>query len=682
MSASVPTRLLVSTGLLAACLIAASLASAAEPPSPVLPADLTSISLEELTEIRVTSLSKSDQSLRRTAGAVYVVTAEDIRRSGATILPEALRLVPGLHVARIDANKWAIGVRGLSGRFASSLMVLVDGRSVYAPFAAGVYWGMQDVAVETIERIEVLRGPGAAMWGTNAVNGVINVVTKRAEDTQGGAVDTSVGSLGGVRTAVRYGGELGDGFYRLHGKYHDRNNSPDDGLSPGVRDEWGSTRLGFRLETPLSERDQLEVFAEGTTMEGFQRSARVLLRELRSVAEITAINGSTGYLMGRWTRDLGEGSDFSLQGYVDRINRSEQFGFGVGLTTTDLEFQHRTGTGSRVETAWGLGYRSFWSDFRASDVLRSTRPQRQVDYFNGFAQQEIQLVPDELYATLGIKLEHNSLGGFAPQPTARMLWAPNERVSLWGAVSRATRSPFLGEQDFALDLEVGDVLGTPVLVALVPNPDLENIRLTAFEGGARWNPTRRLGFDVALFENHYHDSTGVALGEPFPSTRLIPHVVVPVELNNHAHVLTRGGEVSVRLRPVDGWNWTANYSYLHVEAEDHTATPLFENLFYAQSPRHQASLRWSWNWRKRLKLDASGAYVGETTGAGILRRGLPLRGFLRTDGRAEWKANDRTNIAIGVHNLFDARRYEFDSESLLVSSPAGRNVYGSVEWVF
>ena len=683
-----PRRWCVRLALTVVALLSLPAASAEADPSAIrdVPDDLTEVSLEALSEIKITSVARKQQSLANAAAAVYVVTADDIRRSGATSLPDALRLVPGVHVAQIDANKWSVSARGFSGRWVSNLLVLIDGRTVYTPLFPGVFWEMLDIPMENIDRIEVVRGPGATMWGTNAVNGVVNVITKSARDTQGGMMTLGAGTLDGALTSLRYGAAVGKGFFRVHAKYHDRNSSPgtaSDGL-PEPRDEWGSTRGGFRLELPLGRKDELLVQGGIHQTEGFHRRFQASLQERANVVDIAGLGGSTSFLSGGWRREFSDRSELTLSGYFDSMDRREVGIYDVSVKSTKVDLQHRFSHSSRAELTYGVAYRSVWSDLSRSDLLRPSRPQRRVQYTDVFAQEEIQPIRDRLFVTIGGKLEENSLGGLVFQPTARVLWTPNDRFSSWAAVSRAARSPVISELDLRFDVSVEDVFGNPALVALLPNPDQRNMLMTAYEAGVRFTPVRRLSFDVALFRSRYSSALSLSTGDVFIETSPEPvHAVIPIQFGNEGVLCTHGAEVVAQWRPRADWRLTGTYSYLEAMAHSGGVSQgVFDDLVHIQSPANQASLRSSWILPGRLELDVSAAYFDSTVAAGVHRRGERFPAYLRFDARTEWRANERLRLSFGVRNLFDPDRIEFDPESLSVSSPVGRNVYGRAVWSF
>jgi len=467
--------------------------------------DLTDLSLEELMSIEVTSVSKKEQNLFLTPAAVHVITEEDIRRSGATNIPEALRLVPGLSVAQVDTNKWAITSRGFNGLFASKLLVLIDGRSVYTPLFSGVYWDVQDTLLEDLDRIEVIRGPGATVWGANAVNGVINIITKRSEETQGSFISSGGGSQETGFAGLRYGGSVGEDLhYRIYTKYFNRGNFARSSGLEGA-DQWDVSRGGFRLDWKVSEKDSLTL--HGDFYDGDM--GQTLIFPTLSPPFTVVLDDRTqvvgGNLVGRWTRTVFDKSEIEVQTYYDRSERNGAL-LGEVRDLFDLELKHHWSRSEGHDVVWGFGYRVTSDELRNSIVV-SLDPLSRTDHlFNGFLQDEITLAPDGLWLTVGSKFEHNSYTGWEIQPSAKLMWMPHHRHALWTGVSRAVRMPARTNSEFRINFAAyPDPTGLLTLISIFGNPDLSAEDLLAYELGYRFQPKSSLSFDVATFYNVYKD---------------------------------------------------------------------------------------------------------------------------------------------------------------------------------
>jgi iron complex outermembrane recepter protein len=381
------------------------------------PGDLKRLSLDELQTIEVTSVSKRPEKLLETPSAIQVITADDIRRSGVTSLPEALRLAANLQVAQVDSRSWAISARGFNGTSANKLLVLIDGRVVYTPLHAAVFWEVQDTLLEDIDRIEVISGPGATLWGANAVNGVINFITKTAADTQGilvtGAGGSELHGVGGVRYGARVGTSV---HFRAYGKYFER----DDSALPDrtqATNSWNMGQGGLRLEWDASSVDRF-------TVQGDAYNGRIAQPALSDIAV------SGGNILGRWSRTLSRDSDFALQMYYDRTHRNIPGTFGEDLNIFDADFQHHARVSERHDIVWGLGYRVAHDNVGNSALLAFLPAQVSQQWFSGFVQDEMPLANNRLHLTLGTKIEHNEYTGIEVEPGGRVAWTMTERQML------------------------------------------------------------------------------------------------------------------------------------------------------------------------------------------------------------------------------------------------------------
>ncbi len=468
---------------------------------------LKRMSLDDLMNVEITSVSKKEEKLSEAPAAVYVLTQDDIHRSGATSIPEALRLVPGLDVARIDAHTWAISSRGFNGEFANKLLVLIDGRSVYTPLFSGVFWDVQDPMLEDVDRIEVIRGPGAALWGANAVNGVINIITKSAKDTQGWLFSGGGGNQDRGFGEFRYGGSRGDDlFYRLYGTYFDHADSEMLGGGNG-RDGWQQGRGGFRVDWQPSRDNLLTV--QGDAYDGTEGQVfgvpTLTSPYAQQLTQATGVSG--GDVLGRWTHTLANGAEVKLQTYYDKTVRDTAI-LGDNLTTFDIDLQYDQHFGSRQEVIAGLGYRLEDEAIRNSSTVMFNPNHTDRQLFSGFVQDEVTLIPDRLKLTLGTKLEHNDFTGFEVEPSGRISWTPTIHQTVWAAVSRAVRTPSEEERDSRTELQAippgGLYPGSPpALVTAEGDNAFASEDLLAYELGYRVRPCERVSLDFATFYNDY-----------------------------------------------------------------------------------------------------------------------------------------------------------------------------------
>jgi len=422
------------------------------------PADLTKVDIEDLMNVKVTSVSKKEQQLSRTAAAVFVIDQEDIRRSGATSVPDLLRMAPGVDVEQIDANSWAISIRGFNSRYSNKVLVLIDGRSVYSPSFSGVYWEKIDMPVEDIDRIEVIRGPGGTVWGANAVNGVISIFTKSSKDTHGGLISAAGGSQTHALGLAEYSGPVGsNGTYRAFGQAFAVGNAAMPGGSP-ANDSWSRVHGGFRSDWDLSDRDSLMVEGDISATDANQsRSNNIIATPFDSVNK-EEIDETAGDLLARWNHSLADGSQTSLQAYYDTYRRPD-VGIPEVVRAFDLDFQDHMAAGDRQDIVWGLGYRASSSALSPGYSVEFTPPSQASQLFSAFVQDEIR-VANSLWFTIGGKLEHNIYTGFETEPSIRLLWnVPGSRHTIWAAASKAVRQP---------SREDADIVATVQTVSLAP----------------------------------------------------------------------------------------------------------------------------------------------------------------------------------------------------------------------
>lgn len=642
------------------------------------PSDLTNLSLDELMKVEVTSVSKHEQKLFEAPAAVHVITQEDIRRSGATCIPELLRMVPGLHVAKINANKWAIGSRGFSGEFSNKLLVLIDGRAVYTPLFAGVFWDVQDVMLEDIERIEVIRGPGASLWGSNAVNGVINIITKKARDTQGGLITLGTGSEEYGFGAVRYGGTIGSSsHYRVYAKYFNRASSLDEsGLS--AADQWQTLRGGFRLDWNLSKKDSITVQGDiynGTIGQRLSRS----LPEPPFAQEFEGdfpVKG--GNVLARWNRAFSSASAMNLQFYYDRTTRDMGL-IGETRDTFDLDFQHSFALGSRQAIVWGLNARSS-RDAIVNSFSASINPAKHsTSLFSGFVQDEINVVRDKLRLTVGVKIEDTEYTGVEGKPTVRLVWTPSHRHAIWGAFSHADRTPSRAEQDVRLNIAVIPAPdGTLTYVSLFGDRASTSEELNAYEAGYRVQPINKLFLRIAAFRNLYRGNDVVTTGNPFVEADPPPvHVVIPIQVANGPKVNTHGVEAAADWSPIKQWKLAAGYSWLSLSQSFAFGGPIATALS-VDSPKNQFFVRSLLNLRNNIECDATAYYVGKLPVTSVPR-------YLRVDLRVGWRPTEALEFSAAGQDLFDAKHAEFGGPLFgfgQYRTQVERRVYGKVTWRF
>jgi len=671
-----PYSHLLASGLAAVWLGSTSLSMGAGSDQDEGRGDLTSLSLEELMNVEVFSVSRKSQPLSESAAAVFVISQEDIRRSGVMTVPDALRMVPGLQVAKVNANTWAISARGFNAQFANKLLVLIDGRSVYTPLFAGVYWDVQDLPLENIERIEVIRGPGASVWGANAVNGVINIITYGASETQGALVSGGVGTEERSFATAQYGGRIGDkGNYRVYGKFLDRDGSVDL-AGNDTDDDWDQIQAGFRADWNAGENDRFTV--QGDIYEGTLGTPYTFfsISEPHVSSKTIDTDVSGGNILGRWQRTLSKTSHFSAQTYYDRTVRESQV-IGEDRDTFDIDIQHQVLVGDIHDIVYGLEYRGTWDSIRNCRTIAFHPKSRNINLYSGFLQDEISVIPDKVLLTLGSKLEYNDYTKFEIQPTARVAWNIDKRQMMWGSVSRAVRTPSRAEND--IEIVVGSApagsMGseTPSIVKLYGSEDFDSEDLVAFELGWRSAPTAEVLIDVATFYNDYDNLRNSALGTPMPITDPVPALEVPLIANNSASGEAYGIEVAVDWTPVPWWKNNLAYTFLEVDV-DYGDAPLVavSTDISASSPQHQISYRAGFDLPGNVDFDAWLYYVDRLPA-------LDIDSYVNLNLRLAWRLSETVELSVVGQNLLEEDHQEFAPEFTSTEPhQVERGVYGKV----
>ena len=610
---------------------------------------LRALSLEKLSEVEIlklSSASRKSQSIMETAAASYVITQEDIRRAGITVLPEALRLVPGVQVARIDSNKWAISARGFNSRFASKLLVMIDGRTVYTPLRSEVNWDSHNVLLDDVERIEVIRGTGASLWGANAVNGIINIITKAAYDTQGGLVSTTLGT--GEEQGViglRYGDSLPLGHYRIYSKLHINDNMLD---SQGIeaKEDWTTKHVGLRVDQAL-ENDQW-----GFETEYYETRYQRFDRKSQQNKQIEAKNF---HLLGRWKRDLSDGSSMQLQSYFTHTKRDDLL-YNEHRYLYDIDFQHNIEHWQDHNIIWGLGLR-YTKDHIVGVPRFYYLPDRRTDkLLSAFIQHEWQFA-EQWRLTIGTKLEHNDYTGLEMQPSLRLLWKPNDHHSFWAALSRAVKMPSRTDSDFYLQT------GSPrMLIYVSGNPQLQSETLLAHELGYRFQPNARFGFDINLFFHRYDDV--ISSGEPqfiaYPSPRLL------YENQNNISGHSFGTELSAQWQISSELKLAIKYNYLKEQDTLKVGSV---------SPENQANMQLYWHLTPSVTWDNSLYFMGDL-------EDTKVAAYTRWDTHIGWTMSKQLQLHFGVRNILDKQHPEFISTEGIIAREIPRSFYAKIQYQF
>ena len=648
-------------------------------PLPPPQTDLTQLSPEDLMNVRVTSVSKREQKLSKTGAAIYVINQEDIRRSGATSIPDLLRIVPGVHVAQINSHTWAISIRGFTDKYGDKVLVVIDGRSVYTPLTSGVNWDQQDVPLEDIDRIEVIRGPGGTVWGANAVNGVINIITKSSSATSGGLVRADAGSQEAVDGLLQYGGRIGQkGAYRVFGDYENLGNSPAP-TGEAVADGWHKSHAGFRSDWELSPKDTMTV--QGDLFHSSERQTidTLFTNDLPREAIIDdRITVGAGNLLGRWDHALSNDSGTSLQVYYDGYDRVER-GLGEIRNTVDVDFQHHLTLGPRNHLEWGAGYR-VTSDNITPGYATTYQPLKRTDnLFSTFVQDEIRLA-SSLWLTLGTKVEHNSYTGLEYEPSGQLVWNLTDRQSLWASASRAIRQPARADFEIRADIAVVELdNGGFGVIELTGNPDRKAERLYDFEAGYRAQVSQRLSVDLSTFSSRYY---GLQTNEPadsFLSSGPAPHVILPVIFADNANARNYGAEAFANWNVTRRWRISPGYSFLqmHVAGNSSSQDPAAGEIAN-ESPKHQFQIRSFLNLTRTLDWETTILQV-----AGLKDGGDGATpGYTRVDARLGWRVGEAVEFSVVGQNLLSPAHAEYHDAFSILHSLVARKALAKVTWRF
>jgi iron complex outermembrane receptor protein len=625
-------------------------------PDPSNPAAFKAMTLDELSQIEVTTPSKEPVSAFRTPAAIFVITSDDILRSGVTTIPDALRLAPGVEVAQIDANKWSVGIRGFGSRLTRSVLVLIDGRTVYTPLFDGTYWEVQNVMLEDVDRIEVIRGPGGTIWGPNAVDGVINIISKDSKNSRGVLATAGGGNYEQGFGNFRYGGGNDKDFtYRFYGMGFTR--SPEYHSDGRNFDDWREAQGGFRLDWNENDKNlftlQGDIYDEKA---GESVQATSYTPPYSQIIDGNALL-SGGNIMGRWKKIFSDSNNIQVQAYYDRTSRWEP-NFAEIRNTFDIDFLQSLALPARQHVTWGLGARVQPIDDTIVVSGLQFLPLKRTDYLlTAFLQDEISLVDQRLSLTVGTKfLATNFTHGLPMEPSVRLLYTPDTKQSFWAAWTHALRTPSDSEEDFyLLGFIETTASGTPYFARFNPNPGFAPEQMNGYEFGYRRLLGKKVSLDATAFYNHYHDLfsediTGATYLESDPPP---VHYLLPADFANGLYGYTKGVEVAPEWRPTSFWRLRGSYSFLHTNigkspnSQDVGSAP----GIVGSSPQHQATIESGFDVSKKIQVDIDWRYVSS----------LPAQmvpGYSTANARIAWQVNPHVGLSVVGDNLFQPYHYE------------------------
>ena len=637
---------------------------------------LEHLSLADLLDVPVFTPSKKPTKRMDTPSAIYVVTREEISRSGARTIPDILRTVPGVHVAMVDTGVSAVSIRGFNQEFANKLLVLVDGRSIYSPIFSGVLWMEQSVMIEDIDRIEVIRGPGASVWGANAVNGVINIITRPSAETRGGLLSAGAGNVERAFGNARYGDRLGtNGHYRIWAGAFDR-----AGLDAVAQlrlmpaDDWRNIHTGFRMDYALSTRDTL-MLSGGAVEQTLLRNVPEFSPTPPTMRPIADKWTNTGlHLLGLWTRQLNASQTLSVQSYID-YNERENTLVPSEQTVFDIDATWHALFGQRHDIIAGASYRYFDVSTESDFTLSSSRPEYDEDLFSAFAQYNLTVIDKRLNAIIGAKAEHFQSVGWEVQPTARLVYTPSVHHSLWGGVSRAVRVPSVFDRFMRrVSRPLKPIAAYPELAHFWVSQnggDIQPEEMIAYEAGYRTQPRSDLFFDATVFLNDYDSLKTLLSTETSLVREPSPYIQTLRESRYDAVAgISYGGEMFVLWEALTNWRLQSGYSLLYLDLEGTDEGDAVSEAWFSenQAPRHQFSLRSMWNPTSSTDLDVTLRFVDELVSQEI-------DSYWQCDIRAAWRLRPDLELSIVGQNLIDTHA-EFWNVEMAPSA------YARIEWLF
>ncbi|HTV14806.1 MAG TPA: TonB-dependent receptor [Acidobacteriaceae bacterium] len=635
--------------------------------------DLSALSLEQLTQLEVNTVSRRDQKLFETPAAAFVITRDDILRSGVTSVPELLRMVPGLEAAQIDANTWAVSARGFNSRFANKMLIMIDNRSIYNPVFSGTLWDQNDLMLEDIERIEVVRGPGGTMWGANAVNGVINIVTRKASDTRGALVAGDAGRIE-QGAAVRWGACRDAHLcYRVFAKGEQRSALlAYDGTS--AQDSGSAERLGTRMDWNESGNDRLTV--EANLLRNPEQQ-RIDFGYSPTDFSVSPVYGTGGNLMGRWEHTAGS-SNVALEGYYGDEHRTE-IGMKLNVQIADLDFQHHVAAGARNDLVWGAGFR-WTSDRTGGRQTYFAHPNHIVNLSSTFVQDSLTLVPATLAVTAGTKLQWNTYTHFEIQPSVRLVWTPDTTNTIWAGWSRAVRTPSDQDHDVDFLYPMGTADGLPLNGLILGNPRLASEVLLADESGYRHRFGEKLSLDLAGFFNRYTDLEATSVGTPYVVSHPSPSIVQPFLYVNGFAANAEGAEAAVAWTPRRDLRFQTAYAWMQARLVSHTDAEVEPSGGQDWStPRNTLDVRGFWDLEHHWSLSAV-LNANSTVPSMLPSPYAVIPQHARVDLRVSRSLGEEFAVAAGVTNLLHRSHAEFFPEDYTMNSYIPRSAYVGLRW--
>ena len=653
--------------------------------------DFGNLSLDQLANVKITSFSKKEQKLSQVAGAVYVITQEQIRRSGLTNVPELLRLAPGIHVAQLNGDQWSVSARGTVGAYSNKLLVLIDGRSIYSPVFSGVYWDLGMPLLENIERIEVILGPGATIWGANAVSGVINIIRKSSRDTHGGkgiTVTSGAGSSERAFGSVSVGGTIG-GSTTYRGYYGGSDSEPLS-LASGAsaNDGRSSMQSGFRFDG-AHKNDSWMV--EGDLFRGVDNNTGInpSVATQGEVYVPAQFNTLAGNVNGEWRRTFGESRELKIQSYYDYANRPNPQISELVTRTWDTELQYDFKAGRIHNFSAGAGERLIFEKISSGGEVTFNPAQLTYVNLNAFAQDEMHFAHDKLLLTAGAKLEYNHFGGRGMEPSVNLVWLPTKRHSLWMSSARALRTPSLFDiavdDPFRISPASAATGGLPLLYYTAGSPSFTSELLKDVQAGYRAQISSSFSVDLAVFYDRYSSLRTFAPGSPVFASEPSPHLDATGYTANGASAVGKGAEGSLAWQVLPSWKVEGSYTYNLISQWLNSSAPpgsVLDTSGGKQPPRTEWRLQSYVNLSKTWELDTFLYWSGVASPVNIYGPDVSIPAYARLDVRFGYKVSPHWQLSLAGQNLLQGRHLEGIPELLTNYSYVKRGVYLKSTWQF
>ena len=625
--------------------------------SPLSGVDYTELSIDELMHVEISSVSRKYESLFNAPAAVHLISNEDVKRSGMTQLAETLRMSPGLHVGRVDETNVAVAARGFNDVSSNKLLVMIDGRTVYSPLFSGVQWFDQQIVMEDLDRIEVIRGPGASLWGANAVNGVVNITTKSAKDTVGGFGSILFGDYLEYQLEGRQGLDLGDDRYiRFYAKHFSQDQTESTSPLGGLEDTIEQTLVGFRYDWDGDDQGKLTIQGDFSYAETNSVSDDYSLLPPYGAEAFLEGHAHAAYLLTRWSRPVGDDGELSIQGYIDYKSDDAAF-LSSKQISVDIDAQLSQVLNEKNEMVTGFGIRHYDDNLENSERFEFLPSEDHRWLLSAFVQNEYKAIPDQLHLTMGAKVEHSDYVDFEFQPNLRVLYMPEENQTIWASIARAARTPSRGERSAwiaGMIIPPNPLSPLPTKTRLQGNEGYESEDLVAFEFGHRISSGEGLSFDTALFYNRYDNLRSFEPGGVTQVFSPVPHNLFSTLVGNGIRGSTQGAEIALNMQPSEKVRMQGTVSYIDFRLDNKAGSsdPSSVAVYEGSTPKTQLGLRVMYDVSEDWSLDVAGHHMSSLKHAGV-------GSYTALDARLAWRPNEKLELSFVGRDLLEYDHVEF-----------------------